>query len=61
MQISKIMIATNGINGDIQVNGNGQAINGKKEPSTYSLTTFGIQQSSKAAVDSGSHTGMSSG
>ena len=61
MQISKNKIVTNGINGESQVNGNGN-VNGKKEPSTYSVTTFGIQQSSgKAAVDSGSHTGMSSG
>lgn len=43
MQIQKKQIATNGINGDIQVNVNGQPLNGKKEPSTYSVTTFGIQ------------------
>jgi len=46
---------------DNQVNEKSHIIK-NKTPSIYSVTTFGIQQSSgKMAMDSGSHTGMSSG
>ena len=58
MQVKKINNKLGSI--DNQINEVNQ--NATKTPSIYSVTTFGIQQSSgKAAMDSGSHTGMSSG